>query len=312
MEPKLTNDIILWLMESDPSIRWQVLRDLLGADEKTASTERRRVATEGWGAKLLSYQDASGRWGGQLYSNKWLSTTYTLLLLRQMGLEQSNLQARRGCRELLEGGYRQHGGISYARTGDSIDHGVTGMVLALLAYFQYSDERVQVIAEYLLDQQMVDGRWEPFPDNDNVRYAMDTTLLILDGLHEFEQMDPHCSNMVAEAQKHGREYLLQNRLYKSIQTGLALDKKITLISFPPYWHSDILVVLDYFQNCCADRDERIGDAIQLLKGKRNADGCWDLQNRHPGKTFIEMEQIGKPSRWNTLRAFRVLSWWNRN
>ena len=312
MESKPTNDIILWLMDSDPSIRWQVLRDLLGADEKTASTERRRVATEGWGAKLLSYQDASGLWGGQLYSNKWLSTTYTLLLLRQMGLLQSNQQAHSGCRELLEGGFRHQGGISYSRTGDIIDNGVTGMILALLAYFRYSDQRLDIIVEYLLEQQMADGRWEPFPGNGNLRYTMDTTLLILDGLHEFEQMDPHCSNMVTEAQKHGREYLLQNRLYKSIQTGLALDKKITLFSFPPYWHYDILKVLDYFQSCHAERDKRMGDAINLLEGKRNANRSWNLQNRHTGKTYFEMEQVGKPSRWNTLRAFRVLKWWNDN
>lgn len=312
MEPKPTNNIIQWLLDSDPSIRWQVLRDLLDADDNTASLERCRVAAEGWGAKLLTYQDASGRWGGQLYSNKWLSTTYTLQLLRHMGLEQSNLQAKNGCRELLEGGFRHQGGINYSRTGDIIDNGVTGMILALLAYYKYSDERLHVIVEYLLEQQMADGRWEPFPDNVNTRYTMDTTLLILDGLHEFEQMDPHSCNMVTEAQQKGREYLLQHRLYKSIQTGSSVDKKITLFSFPPYWHYDILTVLDYFQSCRAERDERIGDVINLLEEKCNANGSWNLQNRHSGKTYFEMEQVGKPSRWNTLRALRVLKWWNSN
>jgi hypothetical protein len=312
MEPKPVNDIIQWLLDSDPSIRWQVLRDLLGGDESTTSLERRRIASEGWGAKLLTYQDASGRWGGQLYSNKWLSTTYTLLLLRQMGLEQSNPQAQHGCRELLEGGFQSKGGICYSRTSDIIDNGVTGMILVLLAYFGYSDDRLHIIVEYLLDQQMADGRWEPFPDNVNMRYAMDTTLLILDGLHEFEQVDPCCTNKVRDAQKRGREYLLQHRLYRSIQTGSAIDKKITLCSFPAYWHYDILEVLDYFQSCHAERDARIEEAIHLLEGKRNANGSWSLQNRHPGKTYFEMEQVGKPSKWNTLRALRVLKWWNLN
>jgi hypothetical protein len=310
MEPILTNKLIQWLLDSDPSIRWQVMCDLLETDESSTSLERRKVAKEGWGAKLLTYQDATGRWGGQLYSNKWLSTTYTLLLLRQMGLERSNLQAQTGCRVLLEGGFRSQGGISYARTSDIIDNGVTGMILALLSYFRYSDGRLDRMVEYLLDQQKVDGRWEPFPDNVNIRYVMDTTLLILDGLHEFEQMDPQCSDKVGEAQKLGREYLLQHRLYKSIQTGAALDNKIVLFSFPPYWHSDTLGVLDYFQSCRAERDERIKDAIGLLEGKRNGHGSWNLQNRHAGKTFFEMEQVGKPSRWNTLRALRVLKWWN--
>jgi hypothetical protein len=312
MEPQPGNDIIQWLLDSDPSIRWQVLRDLFGADDKTVSLERHKVAKEGWGAKLLSYQDESGRWGGQLYSNKWLSTTYTLLLLRHMGLEPSNPQAHGGCKELLEGGFRPQGGIRFSRTAGIIDNGVTGMILALLAYYQYSDDRLNMIVEYLLDQQKPDGRWKPFPENENVRYTMDATLLILDGLHEFEQMDPHCPSKVREAQKQGREYLLQHRLYKSIQTGSAIDIKISLCSFPPYWYYDILSVLDYFQSCQADKDERIVDAVDLLEGKRNAQGSWNLQNRRPGKTYFEMEQTGKPSKWNTLRALRVLKWWNHH
>ncbi len=306
----VNNKYIEWLLDGDPSIRWQVIRDLLGADQGIISLERIKIATEGWGAKLLSYQDASGRWGGQLYSNKWLSTTYTLLLLRQMGLEPSNEQAHRGCRELLEGGFQKQGGISYARTVDIIDNGVTGMILTLLAYFGFSDERVHSIAEYLLEQQMPDGRWEPFPGNQNIRYAFDATILILDGLREYELMHPQFSKNVIEAQKRGQEFLLNHRLYKSIQSGEELDKKITLFSFPPRWHYDVLVALDHFQSCQAEKDERLKEAINLLEGKRNRDGSWDLQNKHAGKTFFEMEQVGKPSRWITLRALRVLNWWN--
>lgn len=302
--------VYTWLMAGDPSIRWQVLRDLLGVDENTITQERRKIETEGWGAKLLSYQDGSGRWGGQLYNNKWLSTTYSLLLLRQMGLEPNNQQAYRACKELLEGGFQQAGGISYARSLATIDNGVTGMILSLLAYFGYPDERIHIIAEYLLDQQMSDGRWEPVPGNQHLKYTLDTVILILDGLNEYETRYPYQSIKIMQAQGRGREFLLRYKLYKSAQTGEEIDKKITLLSFPPRWHYDILFALDYFQGCRAERDVRLLDAIRVLEKKRNPDGTWNLQNRHAGKTFFEMEQVAKPSRWNTLRALRVLKWWN--
>ena len=303
-------NVIQWLLDGDPSIRWQVMRDLLGMDEIAVEEERRKVESVGWGARLLSHQDTSGRWGGQLYSGKWVSTTYTLLLLRQMGLEPSNLQAQRGCRELLEGGFRSQGGISFARTVDVIDNGVTGMVLSLLAYFGYPDERLDVMAEYLINQQLSDGRWEPVPDNQQIRYAFDTTILILEGLHEYERKQPHCTSQVIEAQRKGREFLQKHKIFKSIPEDVELDKQITQFSFPPRWHYDVLVALDYFQACQAEKDERLREAITLLIEKHNPDATWDLQNRHAGKTFFEMEQAGKPSRWNTLRALRVLKWWN--
>ncbi|MGD0707046.1 MAG: hypothetical protein ABSA51_01185 [Anaerolineaceae bacterium] len=301
--------IIDWLLDSDPSIRWQVLRDLTSASEDEIADERAKVAIQGWGARLLSHQNSSSRWGGQLYNNKWLSTTYSLLLLRQMGLEPGNGQAQRACEALLDGGFRPDGSISYAKTIDKVDNAVTGMILALLAYFDYPDERIHALAEYLITRQLPDGRWEPVANNRELNYTFAGTLLILDGLHEYEKRFPHQAAQVVEAQKRGREFLLDHHLYKDKHTSQAIDKKMTLFSFPPRWFYDVLVSLDYFQECRAERDDRLQDAINLLMSKRNSDGTWDLQNRHPGKTFFEMEEVGKPSRWNTLRALRVLKWW---
>lgn len=297
-----------WLLAGDPAIRWQVMRDLTGADA-AAIAEERRVATGGWGARLLAHQDASGRWGGQLYNHKWLSTTYTLQLLHRMGLEPGNRQAHLGCKALLEGGFQADGSVSYAKTVAAVDNGVTGMVLSLLAAFDYPDERIHAIAGYLLGQQSPDGRWEPFPGNRQIRYTFDGTWLILEGLREYEKCHPSHAGPVAGAQKRGREFLLRHKLYKTDLMDEAIDKKITLFSFPPRWHYDVLVALDYFQDCRAEGDARLGDAIALLNAKQGRDGTWKLQNRHPGKTFFEMEAVGKPSRWNTLRALRVLKWW---
>lgn len=306
------DQVVQWLLDSDPSIRWQVMRDLQGAGEEELARERRKVAAEGWGARLLSYQDASGRWGGQLYGNKWLSTTYTLLLLRQMGLESHNPQAQRACKELLEGGFQKTGGVGYSKSADRVDNGVTGMILTLMAYFGYPDERIHRIAAYLLDQQQPNGSWEPVPGNNEIRYTFDATLLILEGLLEYERRYSKQSAQVKEAQRKGREFLLRHRLFKSIQSAENIHRNMTLFSFPPRWHYDVLAALDYFQDCRAGKDERLRDAIDLLKEKCNPDGRWNLQNRHAGKTFFEMEDVGQPSKWNTLRALRILKWHDSN
>lgn len=301
--------MIEWLLDSDPSIRWQVLRDIVGANRETVTRERQKIATEGWGFKLLSFQDAAGRWGGQLYNNKWLSTTYTLLLLRQIGLEPSHHQAYLACKALLDGGFRENGGINYAKTVNWIDNGVTGMILGILAYFGFPDNRIHAIVEYLLSQQMPDGRWEPVAGNEQINYTFDGTILVLEGLREYEKQFSTRARSVIEAQRKGQDFLLCHKLYKGRRTDEVVNKKMILFSFPPRWHYDVLVALDYFWDCQTEKDERLRDAIDIVKAKRNQNGSWNLQNRHAGKTFFEMEEVGKASKWNTLRALRVLKWW---
>lgn len=308
----MSESALQWLLDSDPSIRWQVLRDLSGAPREVAARERQKIASEGWGARLLSHQDSAGRWGGQLYNHKWLSTTYTLLLLRQMGLEPGNQQAHLACRALLEGGFQPGGGICYARTVSTIDNAVTGMILSLLAYFGYPDGRVHAILQYLLSQQQPEGSWEPEPGNQQLRYTTAATLQVLEGLHCYEKHYPERASIVCEAQQKGREFLLEHKLYQEKHTSRMIDPKMTLFSFPPRWFYDVLAALDYFQACRAERDSRFQDAIALLRAKQSRDGTWKLQNRHAGKIFFEMETVGQPSRWNTLRALRVLRWWDGN
>lgn len=298
-----------WLLDSDPAIRWQVLGDLLDEDPEMVARERQRVRLEGWGKALLDRQDTAGLWGGQLYSHKWLSTTYTMLLLRQMGLPPGDQQAHLACRALLEGGFQPGGGICYARTVSTIDNAVTGMILSLLAYFGYPDGRVHAILQYLLSQQQPEGSWEPEPGNQQLKYTTAATLQVLEGLHGYEKQNPERASIVCEAQQKGREFLLEHKLYQEKHTSRVIDPKMTLFSFPPRWFYDVLAALDYFQACQVERDARLLDAVTLLKGKQARDGTWTLQNRHPGKTYFEMEVVGEPSRWNTLRALRVLRWW---
>src|SRR3989304_1575791 len=158
---------------------------------------------------------------------------------------------------------------------------------------------------------MPDGRWEAVAGRSDIqtKYTFDGTILILEGLREYEKQYTNQADRAAEAQRKGREFLLRHKLYRVGHTDEVIDKKMVYFSFPPRWHYDALVALDYFQDCQTEKDGRLRDSIDLLRTKRNQNGSWNLQNRHAGKTFFEMEEVGKPSRWNTLRALRVLKWW---
>ena len=309
-----------WLLEGDPAIRWQVLRDLVGAAERTVQRERRTVSRDGWAARLLALQDPKGTWAGRhssdggLYSPKWTSTTYTMLTLRDFGL-LSNRQTQEACRLLLDEGFQRDGGINYgiwAKWTKRSETCVTGMVLSLLSYFEYDDARVDTIASHLLEQQMPDGGWNCQRLQGATHASVHTTISVLEGLRYYELHRGHKLRAVRAAQGRGREFLLVHRLFRSHRTGEVIKPIFTRFSFPPRWHYDILRALDYFQAVNAPHDERLAEAIDIVLGSRRADGRWPLQNRYRGKTFFELERLGAASRWNTLRALRVLKWWENS
>jgi hypothetical protein len=304
-------EVIQWLLEGDPSIRWQTLRDLQDAPPTLVARERRRVVALGWGSRLLAQGEPDGTWGGGLYNPKWISTTYTLLSLRRIGLPVDHARAALACQQLLEGGfYPSDGGINFfPRSHKQSETCITGMVLSLLAYFRYPDDRVHALAEHLLAQQMPDGGWNCQSYRGATHSSFHTTISALEGLWLYEQLKPEYVDRVRLAQAGGRAFLLAHRLFRSDRTGEVVKLQMTRFSFPPRWHYDVLRGLDYFRACGADRDPRLEDAMALVLKKRRKDGRWPLQNRHPGRTFFEMEKPGKPSRWNTLRALRVLRWW---
>ncbi|MEE9167018.1 MAG: hypothetical protein V3U24_06115 [Candidatus Neomarinimicrobiota bacterium] len=300
---------IQWLLEGDPSIRWQTLRDLEGADDQVVKRERHLVSETGWGARLLCNQEPSGQWGGGLYSPKWISTTYTMLLLRRLGLPPEHPQASRACALLLDRGVYPDGGINYFTTLKHSETCVTGMILAILAYFHFPDDRVDVLASYLLEQQMKDGGWNCQTYKGATHGSFHTTISVLEGLYEYEKFHPQRIQEIRETQSRGCEFLLAHRLFRSHRTGEIVNPAMTRFSFPPRWRYDILRALDYFQDCGAERNERLEDAIKVVRKRQKKGGRWLLQNRHPGRTFFEMEKAGEASRWNTLRALRILRWW---
>jgi hypothetical protein len=308
-----TDRVIPWLLDADPAIRWQTLRDLVGASAHMIERERRKTARAGWAARLLDRQDPEGTWAGGLYSPKWTSTTYTMLLLRDFGLPPSNRQARKACRLLLERGLQPDGGVSYGTWASWTRRGetcITGMILSILSYFAFDDDRLDTIARHLLEQQMPDGGWNCQRANGATHSSMHTTISVLEGLRDYELHRARSIRQLRAAQRRGREFLLEHRLFRSHRTGEIIKPVFTRFAFPPRWHYDILRALDYFQAVNAPRDPRLADAIDIVRRTRGDDGRWTLQNCYKGKTYFELERLGAPSRWNTLRALRVLKWWD--
>jgi len=307
-----TNDVIEWLMDGDPAIRWQTMRDLLGAPEQDWKAERQDTLEVGWGARLLALQDDNGGWGGGIYSPKWTSATYTLLTLRSIGIPRECEAAQRGAQLVLK---EQLGAIcdaAFLRKLAGCDRCIVGMLLQLAVYFTIDDQRVEAIVDNLLSEMMPDGAWNcrrlrhPRPHHSSFH----TTFNVLDGLREYiECCDGARRDDVLAAEQSALEFMLQHRLYKSDKTGQIINAKFTKLSLPYRWQYNVLRGLDYFARASAPRDRRLQDAIDLLHEQRRADGRWLAQQRYTGKVFFEMEPIGGPSHWNTLRALRVLRWW---
>jgi hypothetical protein len=305
--------VIEWLLDSDPSIRWQVMRDLIAASDATVARERSRVASEGWGARLLDLQAADGHWGGAAFVPRaWVSTFDTLQLLRDLGLDPAGDRVRSAVglvRDQCTWG-REFGDSPFFE--GEVEPCINGRVLAIGAYFGVPSDG---LAGRLLHAQLSDGGWNCNAPRSQ-RSSFHTTICVLEGLLEYEQAKGP-KREITDARLRGQEYLLERRLFRSRSTGeiIAFDRKLrrpaawTQCSFPTRWHYDILWALDYLRRAGAPPDDRVAEALDLLAKKRDESGRWPLENPHPGPVHFEMEGgAGEPSRWNTLRAMRVLRW----
>jgi hypothetical protein len=303
---------IAWLLDGDPAIRWQVLRELTGAPDVDVAAERARVATEGWGARLLALQDPEGTWAGGLYSPKWTSTTYTLLLLHWLGLPPGHPQALRGCARLWDGARFFDGGLTLVKTVREPETCITGMLVLLAASLGHDDDRVAPTAEWLLGQQLPDGGWNcESIRRGSTHGSFHTTITVLEALDALARAGAAAAPPATSAAlARGREFLLAHRLYRSHRTGEIADPALLRCTFPPQWHYDVLRGLEHFHAAGAPRDPRLDDAIGVVRRARRADGRWPHRRPHPGRTWFALESAG-PSRWHTLRALRVLGWYER-
>jgi len=302
-----SSEVIGWLLEGDAAVVWQVQRDILNRAESTWSRTRRRVAREGWGARLLAHRAEDGRWGGGLYQPKWTSTFYTLRLLTQLGLPPSHRAAQSSCRLLLDEGVTKSGGVSLWSSGQT-DTCVTAMLLSMACYFGIADdERCDRMLSWLLSEQMDDGGWNCARKRGARHSSFHTTISSLEGLHAFESTRGHDAT-IRRAADRGRDYFLRHRLYRSERTGKVVRSSFTKISFPPRWFFDVLRGLEHFIAIDAPWDDRLSDAVNVLISARTKDDRWRAQNWHSGKEYFRIEGGREPSRMNTLRALRVLCW----
>jgi hypothetical protein len=311
--PETHHDVISWLMEGDPAIRWQTMRDLLDAPAKQWQAEQRKTLTEGWGAQLLAYQDEAGTWGGGVYSPKWISTTYTLLMLRDIGIPRDCAPAQRGAGIVVDDLAGKLDDPQFSKRVANQDRCLVGMALEIGVYFGMDDWRIEAMVDNLLAEVMPDGAWNcrrhkrPFPHHSSFH----TTFNVLDGLREYIDLYKGKRNADAQAAEHSAlELMLQHHLFRSDKTGEVIHEKFALMTYPHRWHYDAFRGLSYFARGNAPRDLRLQDAIDLLLSKRHADCTWPNEYRYSAKEFFRMEGVGqKPSRWNTLRAMRILKWW---
>ena len=303
--------VIDWLLDSDPSIRWQVMRDLTHEPADVIAAERSRVATEGWGARLLALQAPDGLWGGKAWSHDWTDTFHVLELLRRFGLDPESEQARRAI-----GLVREH--VTWRNAEfvtpwadnrffeGEVEPCINGNVVATGSYFGVD---MTPLVDRLLGEQLPDGGWNCEVENGATVSSFGTTINVLEGLLEHERATGGSAEVRA-ARRRGEEYLLERRLFRRKTTGEVIDPSWLRFSFPTWYHYDVLRGLEYLRDAEVKPDERVAEAIGVVEGNRDPDGRWPLQNVHAGEAHFQMDDgEGKPSRWNTLRALRVLDWY---
>ena len=310
--------VIDWLLDSDPSIRWQVMRDLTGAPAGDVAAERAQVAREGLGAQLLALQTEDGRWGGAAWNRGWNSTMHVLMLLRHLGLDPESDQARRAISLVHDRvtweGCGPHECQANAFFEGEVEPCINGQVAAIGAYF---GQDVRRIVERLLAGQLSDGGWNCEAPSRSTRSSFNTTICVLEALLEYERAGGG-THEVAEARLRGQKYLLERRLFRRVSTGEVIerDRKSGAdwrrFAFPAWWHYDVLRGLEYLRSAGVTPDERVPEAIDVVLSRRDTGGRWPLDTRYPGAMPVEIDQgEGRPSRWNTLRALRVLRWYER-
>jgi len=307
-----------WLLDSDPAIRWQAMRDLTDAPAEKIAAERARVATEGWGARLLALRHEDGLWETGTSDSEWPSLL-ALLMLSDMGLDASSEEAQ-GAIAAVRDNATWHSRGPWRGTpvfAGEVEPCINGRVVAVGSYF---GQDVTGIVERLLGEQMADGGWNCEQENGSTRGSFHTTINVLEGLLEHERATGASPEMTG-ARERGQEYLLDRRMLRRLSSGELIDPAFTLFSFPTGWHYDALRGLDYLRAAGVVPDPRVAEAIDLVRSKPDAEGRWPLENPHQSEMvnarirdleFDMDEREGRPSRWNTLRALRVLRWAGRS
>lgn len=315
--PALTD----WLLDSDPALRWQVQRDLLAADAAIWQPTRAKVATEGFGAKLLALQDDDGQWAGGAFFPKdfdfeqqegggqpWTATTWTLNTLREWGLDASVLA---GTAELLRANSRwEYDNLPY--WDGEVDCCINAYTLANGAWLGTD---VSGIAQWFVEHQMADGGWNCEWVEGSTRSSFHSTLNTLKGLLYYESSIGGSDELKAVRQA-GEEYLLSRKLLKRAATDELIGPWATRFAYPFRWVYSVMNAVEHFRATSslssAVPDSRLSEAVELIRAARQADGTWLQEFRHPGQVWFDVDvPPGESSKWLTLYGTRILAWWDQ-
>jgi hypothetical protein len=310
-------NVLDWLLDSDPSIRWQVLRDLVHAAPQAVAAERARIATEGWGARLLALEEKDGQWaGGACFPSDswdwrqegsgqpWISTLPTLQLLVDFGIDPNCDRMQQAIHKIRNNCRWEHAGQPFFE--GEVEPCINGRTVGIGAYFGLN---MDALVMRLLGEQLEDGGWNCEAENGSVRSSFATTINVLEGFLTYQKANGAIDT--SAAQKRAQQYLLDRKLFRRKSTGEVVNPLWLEFSFPTRWQYDVLRALDYFRSTNQSPDPILREAIDVLRAKQQANGKWLLENTHPGKIYFSLEEgDGRPSRWNTLRALRVLAWWD--
>ena len=299
------NEIISWLLEGDVSIQYQTYRDLLDTN-RTAL--RKRIELEGWGFKFLSCQNPNGHWGLRYYQPKWTSTHYTLMDIKNLGIPNRISKISDTLNMVIDKDKCLDGGINPAPSLSVSDVCINGMFLNFASYFGVLENRLESIVDFLLNEKMDDGGFNCQSNRKGASHSsMHSTISVLEGFWEYQRNHyKYRLNEIIKVRNQAHEFILQHKLFRSDRTGEIINPNFLKLSYPCRWYYDILRAMDYFQFSKVKYDVRMEEAIQEIKRKRNKEGLWRLAANYPGQVHFEMEKAGKPSRWNTLRALRIL------
>src|SRR6185437_6191218 len=280
--------VVDWLLDSDPAIRWQVLRDLVHAPAEVVAAERARVAAEGWGVRLLALQGEDGQWAGgacfparHLYEDDgnsgqpWISTLPTLQLLHDFGVDANSEPVQRAVALVKDHCRWEHAGQPFF--SGEVEPCINGRTVTLGVYFH---QKVDGIVARLIREQLDDGGWNCEAERGSVRSSFATTIRVLEGLLAHERVTGGSTESIA-ARRRAEEYLLERKLFRRKSTGEVVDPHWLEFSFPTRWHYDVLRGLEYFRDAGDHPDRRLDEAVDLLRSKQQTDGTWLLENTHP-------------------------------
>jgi hypothetical protein len=302
-----TAALIDWLLDSDPAIRWQVLRDLTDASADEVAAERARVAREGWGAQILAKQGPDERWDGGTFFPRGTGTFDTLTLLSLLGPDPRDERLRRALVPVHEAA-RWDYDPSFRFWDGEVEPCINGRTVAIGAAF---GQDVRGIVDRLLTEQMADGGWNCEQENGSIRGSFDTTIHVLEGLLEFERATGE-NGAIRAARERGEEYLLERRLLHRLSDGEVPRPQWQTLGFPYSWNYDVLRALDHLRAARRHPDDRMTEALDLVAAKRDPHGRWPLETTYHDQLPVDLgETVGQPSRFLTLRGLRVLRWAGR-